>query len=141
MHKILVTVLLAAMVLFCKAQVKIGYNSGTVNPGAILELSNDIGAAPSTWRSFLPPKVDFTKPVFTSNTVWGIAGTPVAGAMMYNVGEIYSNGFSASTFFLGNNSSVSEGPEYYTSCYSPSPSTLLATDSYSQVISTQNRQW
>lgn len=78
----------------CYSQVKIGYNSSTVNSAAVLELSNNIAAAPSTWKSFIPPMVDFSNAVFTANNVWGIAGTPTAGAIVYNVSETYGNGFS-----------------------------------------------
>ena len=94
MLKPLYTITLAFAVCVCSAQVKIGYNPGSVNPGAILELSNNTAAAPSTWKSFIPPKVDFTNPVFTSNFVWGIADTATTGAIIYNIGENYSNGFS-----------------------------------------------
>jgi hypothetical protein len=87
-----ITFLLAAYM--CYSQVKIGYNSGTVNPAAILELSNDTANVPSTWKSFLPAQVNFSNPVFSTNYIWGIAGTPTAGAIVYNVGESYNNGFS-----------------------------------------------
>lgn len=78
----------------CYSQVKIGYNSGAVNPAAVLELSNNTAAAPSTWKSFLPPEVNFSNAVFSTNYIWGIAGTPTAGAIVYNVSESYNNGFS-----------------------------------------------
>ena len=79
---------------FGHTQVKIGYNPAVVNPSAVLELSNNTSAAPSTWTYFMPPQVDFTNPAFTSSAVWGIAGSPTRGAMVYNIGETYSNGFS-----------------------------------------------
>jgi hypothetical protein len=94
MMKTVFTIIFVTAVYTGYAQVKIGYNSGTVNQGAVLELSNNPAASPTTWKSFVPPNVDFTNAVFTSNTVWGIAGTPTAGAIVYNTGESYSNGFS-----------------------------------------------
>lgn len=78
----------------CSAQVKIGYNPTTINPSAILELSNNTNAAPSTWKCFFAPQVDFTNAAFTSSAVWGIAGTATTGAVVYNIGESYLNGFS-----------------------------------------------
>src|SRR5450432_1483284 len=94
MLRTLFTILFISAACLSAAQVKIGYNPGVVNSGAVLELSNDTAAAPANWRSFIPPKVDFTKAVFTSIYTWGIAGTPVAGAIVYNIGESYTNGFS-----------------------------------------------
>ena len=94
MIKALFTISFVFIVCIGYSQVKIGYNSGSVNQAAVLELSNNTAASPTTWKSFLPPNVDFTNAVFTSNSVWGIAGTAVAGAIVYNIGESYSNGFS-----------------------------------------------
>jgi hypothetical protein len=76
------------------AQVKIGYDANNVNSGALLELSNNTAAAPSSWKCFFAPQVDFTNTVFSSYTVWGIAGTATEGAIVYNIGESYLNGFS-----------------------------------------------
>jgi hypothetical protein len=90
--RFLLAFLIAAQL--CYSQVKIGYNSSTVNPAAVLELSNNLAAAPSSWKSFLPPQVNFSDPVFSSNYVWGINGNPTAGAIVYNVSESFSNGFS-----------------------------------------------
>src|SRR5664279_4237211 len=86
MIKTLFTIIFVFAVGMCYAQVKIGYNSGTVNEAAVLELSNNTAASPTTWKSFLPPNVDFTNGVFTTNYVWGIAGTPTPGAIVYNIG-------------------------------------------------------
>ncbi len=94
MLKSLFSIVLVSTIYMCCAQVKIGYNPGVVNASAILELSNNTSAAPTTWKSFLPPNVDFTNAVFTTNYIWGIAGTPTAGAIVYNIGERYKNGFS-----------------------------------------------
>ncbi len=77
-----------------QSQVKIGANPATVNPSAVLELSNNLAQAPSTWKSFIPAQVNFTNSAFTSNAVWGIAGSATEGAMVYNVGEAWSNGFA-----------------------------------------------
>lgn len=77
-----------------QSQVKIGANPATVNPSAVLELSNNLAEAPATWKSFIPAQVNFTNAVFTSTAVWGIAGTASEGAMVYNVGEAWSNGFA-----------------------------------------------
>src|SRR4051812_36918097 len=89
---ILLTTIIA--VAFCNAQVRIGYNAGSVNGAAVLELSNNVSAAPATWGSFIPPKVNFANPVFTSNYIWGIAGTPTEGAIVYNTSDSYANGFT-----------------------------------------------
>ena len=93
MIKSVFTVLLVFLMTIADAQVKIGHDAANINSAAILELGNDTTAAPSTWKSFMPPQVNFTNAVFTSNTVWGIAGTPTAGAMVYNKGDMYLNGF------------------------------------------------
>jgi hypothetical protein len=78
----------------CSAQVKIGANPVTVNPAAVLELSNDTTAAPSTWKGFIPAYVNFSNPVFTASSVWGISGTATQGTIVFNTADIYSNGFS-----------------------------------------------
>ncbi len=75
-------------------QVKIGANPTSVNPAAVLELSNDLAISPTTWKSLLPPEVNFSNAAFSSNAVWGIAGAATTGAIVYNIGETYSNGFS-----------------------------------------------
>ena len=89
MIKSVLTIVLALLMTIAGAQVKIGYDAANINAAAILELGNDTAAAPATWKSFIPPQVDFTNAVFTSNTVWGIAGTATKGAMVYNKGDIY----------------------------------------------------
>jgi hypothetical protein len=94
MLKTFFTIAFISAVIICFSQVKIGYNPSIVNPGAVLELSNNTAAAPATWQSFIPPKVDFTNAAFTSAYVWGIAGAPTSGAIVYNIGESYNNGFS-----------------------------------------------
>lgn len=76
------------------SQVKIGGDPAVVNTAAVLELSNNLAQAPSTWKSFIPAQVNFTNAVFTTNAVWGIAGTSTEGAMVYNVGEAWNNGFA-----------------------------------------------
>jgi len=78
----------------CSALVKIGSAGGNVNFAAVLELSNNTNAAHNNWKSFIPPNVNFNNGAFTSNSSWGIAGTPSVGAVVYNTGESYSNGFS-----------------------------------------------
>jgi hypothetical protein len=94
MLKTLFTNAFVLIVCLCSAQVKIGFNATTVNPSAVLELSNNANAAPSTWKCFFTAQVDFTNAIFTSSTVWGIAGTATTGAVVYNIGENYLNGFS-----------------------------------------------
>ncbi|MDB5201409.1 MAG: Protein of unknown function precursor [Ferruginibacter sp.] len=87
---------ISLFILSCQvsAQVRIGAGTQTVNPAAVLELSNNLAAAPSSWKSLIPPYVDFSNPAFTSNSSWGIAGTPVPGALVYNIAEKYTNGFA-----------------------------------------------
>jgi len=81
--------------LFGTSQVKIGNGSSTiVDPAAVLELSNNLATSPSTWKTFLPPQVDFSHAVFTSAATWGVSGSPVAGAVVFNVGNVFNNGFS-----------------------------------------------
>ncbi len=99
MLKTLFSIAFAFTVCICCAQVRIGYNSGAVNQAAVLELSNNAAAAPTTWQSFVPPKVDFTNAAFTSNYIWGIAGLPTAGAIVYNTGDGYTNGFSGTGMY------------------------------------------
>ena len=81
------------------AQVKIGYDPTNVNPSAILELGNNPAAAPSTWKAFVPTVIDFSNAVFTSSSVWGIAGSPTPGAIVYNSSENYSNGFAGAGLY------------------------------------------
>ena len=99
MLKTLFSVAFAFTVCICCAQVRIGYNSGAINQAAVLELSNNPAEAPGTWQSFIPPKVDFTNATFTSNYIWGIAGLPTAGAIVYNTGDGYTNGFSGTGLY------------------------------------------
>jgi len=105
MRKPLFTIAFLITAYICYPQVKIGYNSGTVNPAAVLELSNNTTAAPSTWKSFIPPQVNFSNAVFSTNYVWGIAGTPTDGAIVYNVSETYTNGFSGPGLYCWQRSS------------------------------------
>jgi hypothetical protein len=105
MLKTLFTIFFVWVICICSAQVKIGYNATTVNPSAVLELSNNPNAAPSTWKCFFAPQVNFTNAVFTSNTVWGIAGTATTGAIVYNIGESYLNGFSGPGLYCWQRSS------------------------------------
>jgi hypothetical protein len=122
MLKTLFTNFFVLIVCVCFAQVKIGYNATTVNPSAVLELGNNTNAAPSTWKCFFAPPVNFTNAVFTSSTVWGIAGTPTTGAIVYNIGENYLNGFS--------------GPGLY--CWQRNvwaPVSILVPDKISQALS------
>jgi hypothetical protein len=123
MLKTIFTNCFVLIVCLCSAQVKIGFNATTVNPGAVLELSNNTSAAPSTWKSFFAAQVDFTNPVFTSSTVWGIAGSATTGAIVYNIGETYLNGFS--------------GPGLY--CWQRNvwaPFSILVPDKIRQTLST-----
>jgi hypothetical protein len=94
MFKILFTIAFLLVIYIAGAQVKIGYNATSVNPSAVLELSNNTAAAPSTWKCFFAPQVDFSNAIFSSDTVWGIAGTRTTGALVYNIGENYLNGFT-----------------------------------------------
>ena len=81
------------------AQVKIGYDPTNVNAAAALELGNNPAAAPSTWKTFVPTVVDFSNAVFTSSSVWGLAGSPTPGAIVYNSSENYSNGFAGAGLY------------------------------------------
>ena len=95
MLKLLLSTVFVFLVCICGAQVKIGSNATkTVDPSAVLELSNDLTEVPSSWKTFLPPQVDFTNPVFISSGIWGVSGTAVKGAVVFNVGQVYDNGFS-----------------------------------------------
>ena len=95
MLKSLLTFAFVSALIFCNAQVKIGTGSTTqVDPSAVLELSNDLSAPPSNWKTFLPPNVDFSRAVFTSSAVWGVSGSPVSGALVFNTGNVFSNGFT-----------------------------------------------
>jgi hypothetical protein len=93
MIRSIVTIVMLCFIQTGIAQVKIGYNAGVVNGAAILELGNNTADAPSTWKSFMPPQVDFTNAIFTNTSVWGIAGSPTTGAVVFNTGENYINGF------------------------------------------------
>jgi hypothetical protein len=53
----------------------------------------------------------------------------------------YTALYNALTFFLGNNTFSSSGPEYYGGGDVSSISLSFTSDSYSQVISTPTRQW
>ena len=55
MMKTVFTIIFVTAVYTGYAQVKIGYNSGTVNQGAVLELSNNPAASPTTWKEFFTP--------------------------------------------------------------------------------------
>jgi len=105
MSRLLLTVALTFSLFICSAQVKIGSGDpNTVNPSAVLELSNDLSKPPSHWKTFLPPQVDFTHLIFSSSAVWGVAGSPVTGAVVFNIGKIYHNGFSGQGLYcwMGN---------------------------------------
>jgi hypothetical protein len=103
MTRSLLTFAFACTVFISSAQVKIGNGvSNTVDPSAVLELSNDLASPPSTWKTFLPPQVDFTNPVFTSAGVWGVAGSPVTGAVVFNAGLAFNNGFSGPGLYFWN---------------------------------------
>jgi hypothetical protein len=54
------------------AQVKVGDNPTTINPGSLLELE-------STNKGLLMPRINLT-----NTTTWGLAGTPAAGMHVYN---------------------------------------------------------
>ncbi|MBO9611356.1 MAG: hypothetical protein J7619_01605 [Dyadobacter sp.] len=54
------------------AQVKIGDNPTTINPGSVLELE-------SANKGLLMPRIGLT-----NTTVWGLLGTPAAGMHVYN---------------------------------------------------------
>ena len=58
------TIFILLSIQICCAQVKIGPNAAVVNPAAVLELSNDPPHSPNTWKSFLPPQVNFSNAVF-----------------------------------------------------------------------------
>ncbi len=86
------------------AQVKIGHNASTPpNPAAVLELSNDLTAAPNQWKAVLLPRVDFTNAAFTNNTTWGIAGMPTDGLMVYNTGNRTTGDFEGAGVYVWTN--------------------------------------
>ena len=99
MPKSILIIVCCLLLLTADAQVKMGYDPTSVNPAAVLELSNNPAAAPSAWKAFIPPGVDFTNAVFTSSSVWGIAGSPTPGAIVYNSSENYSNGFAGAGLY------------------------------------------
>jgi len=86
------------------AQVRIGHNAqGPVNNAAVLELSNDLGAASSSWKCLVLPYVNFDSvSVFPDTATWGIAGTATDGAMVYNTGTRNSEGFIGSGVYVWN---------------------------------------
>jgi hypothetical protein len=91
----LLTIAFAFVVFFCSAQVKIGSGTTTtVHPSALLELSNNLSESPYKWKTFLPPQVDFTHVIFSSASVWGVSGSPILGAVVFNIGNAISNGFA-----------------------------------------------
>ena len=99
MRKLFCFVIVVIVALSAGAQVKIGHSPADVNPGAVLELSNNLSGPANTWKSFIPPTVDFSNAAFTSHTVWGLAGSPVAGAIVYNSGDIFTKGFSGAGLY------------------------------------------
>lgn len=87
------------------AQTKVGYNmpQTAVQPGAWLELTNNMSAAASSWEGLQLPKVNFSSLLeFPANTSWGISGLPVTGMIVYNTGARTSNGFSGPGIYLWN---------------------------------------
>ncbi len=101
--KITITLFLLIITLntTANAQVKIGHNAaGAINDAALLELSNDTSASPSSWKALLLPVVDFTNAVFTSSAVWGIAGTATEGTTIYNKGNRTTNGYKGTGLYI-----------------------------------------
>jgi hypothetical protein len=58
------------------AQVKIGDNPTTINPGSVLELE-------STNKGLMMPRI-----ALTNTTTWGLLGTAAAGMHVYNTNTV-----------------------------------------------------
>ncbi|MGM9512387.1 hypothetical protein ACS5NO_31935 [Larkinella sp. GY13] len=61
-----------ASTLVAQAQMKVGDNPTTINPGSLIEME-------STNKGLLMPRISLT-----TTTTWGLAGTPAAGMHVYN---------------------------------------------------------
>ena len=61
-----------ASTLVAQAQMKVGNNPTTINPGSLIEME-------STNKGLLMPRISLT-----NTTTWGLAGTQVAGMHVYN---------------------------------------------------------
>lgn len=86
MPKILYFLIFTFACLTVKAQVKIG-GTPVVNDAAMLELESPSGAG--LGRGFLTTRISLA-----NTTSWGLAGTPVAGMMLYNTNaNIQGNSF------------------------------------------------
>ncbi len=72
MKKFIYTLALALAGTCAQAQVKVGNNPGTINPGSVLEME-------ATDKGMLMPRV-----ALTATNTWGLAGTPAAGMVVYN---------------------------------------------------------
>ncbi len=72
MKKVLYTLTLALVATFAQAQVKVGANPGTINGGSVLEME-------ATDKGMLLPRV-----ALSATNIWGLAGTPAAGMLVYN---------------------------------------------------------
>ena len=70
--KLLLAIAALGMSFSSFAQVKIGDNPTTINPGSVLELE-------STNKGLLMPRISLT-----NTTTWGLLGTPAAGMHVYN---------------------------------------------------------
>jgi len=81
MKKLLLIPLLL-LVLFARAQVKIGNNPGTINSNSILELE-------STNKGFLPPRVALN----SLSTVTPLSGTVPAGMLVFSSGGTLTDGY------------------------------------------------
>ncbi|OIN55450.1 hypothetical protein BLX24_30575 [Arsenicibacter rosenii] len=74
------------------AQLKVGNNPTTINPGSVIEME-------STNKGMMLPRV-----ALTSTTTWGLAGTPSAGMVVYNTATAGSgtSAVSANTIYMWN---------------------------------------
>ncbi|WP_421826510.1 hypothetical protein [Larkinella sp.] len=61
-----------ASTLVAQAQMKVGNNPTSINPGSLIEME-------STNKGLLMPRISLT-----TTTTWGLAGTPTAGMHVYN---------------------------------------------------------
>ncbi len=104
MRKRIFTILLLCTTYYAWGQVKMGHGAGgALHPGAHLELANNTAASPGAWQGLRLPHVDFTHTIFTDSTIWGIAGTPADGALVYNNGNRTNGGFKGIGTYVWSN--------------------------------------
>jgi hypothetical protein len=93
LNKILIIAVSLLLAYSAKAQVKIGANPNTINGGSLLELES---AASPNQKGLLHSRVSLS-----STTVWGLAGTQVAGMMVYNTNTSITEGSTSYPIIKG----------------------------------------